>query len=55
MRPLAAHCHAGLAKLTRRVGKPQDANEHFATATAMYRDMGMTSWLEKLEGELRPE
>jgi class 3 adenylate cyclase/tetratricopeptide (TPR) repeat protein len=55
MRPLAAHCHAGLAKLTRRVGKPQDANEHFATATAMYRDMGMTSWLERLEGELRPE
>ena len=55
MRPLAAHCHAGLAKLARRVGEPQDADEHFATASAMYRDMGMTSWLKKLEGELRPE
>ena len=52
---LAAHCHAGLAKVARRAGKSQDADEHFATATTMYRDMGMASWLEKLERELRPE
>ena len=26
--------------------------EHLTTATAMYRDMGMTFWLEKAEAEL---
>jgi tetratricopeptide (TPR) repeat protein len=51
MRPLIAHCHAGVAKLCRRTGKPQQADEHFTTATTMYRDMGMTYWLEKAEAE----
>jgi hypothetical protein len=53
MRPLIAHCHAGLARLCRRTGKHQEANEHFVTATSMYRDMGMTYWLEKAEAEMR--
>ena len=53
MRPLAAHCHLGLGKLYRRVGKPEQAQEHLATATAMYRGMGMTYWLEKAEAELK--
>jgi len=43
MRPLVAHCHAGLATLYRRTGKQDQAQEHFATATAMYREMGMPS------------
>ena len=47
MRPLVAHCHLGLGKLYRRTGKPEQAQEHLAAATAMYRDMGMTYWLEK--------
>jgi tetratricopeptide (TPR) repeat protein len=47
MRPLVAHCHAGLAKLYRRTGKRQEADEHLTTATAMYREMGMIYWLEK--------
>ena len=51
MRPLVAHCHLGLATLYRRTDKRQDAQEHLATATMMYRDMGMTYWLEKAEGE----
>jgi tetratricopeptide (TPR) repeat protein len=42
MRPLVAHCHAGLARLYLRTGKPQGADEHFTTATRMYREMGMT-------------
>src|SRR5215470_5756247 len=29
MRPLVAHCHAGLAKLHRRTGQQQQADEHF--------------------------
>ncbi len=48
-----AHCHAGLAKLFRRGGKHQQANEHFMTATTMYRDMGMTYWLEKAKAEMQ--
>ena len=49
MRPLVAHCHLGLGKLYRRTGKRERANEHLATATTMYREMGMTYWLEKAE------
>src|SRR5262249_36591582 len=53
MRPLIAHCHLGLGKLYRRTGKREQALEHIATATAMYREMGMTYWLEKAEAEMK--
>ncbi len=53
MRPLVAHCHTGLAKLYRRTGKRQEAQEHFGTATAMYREMDMRFWLERVETEMR--
>jgi hypothetical protein len=53
MRPLIAHCHAGLAKVYRLTGQPDQEREHFATATTMYREMGMTYWLEKAEAEIR--
>jgi tetratricopeptide (TPR) repeat protein len=52
MRPLVAHCHLGLGKLSRRTGKREQAQEHLATATTMYREMGMTYWLEKTEAEM---
>ena len=52
MRPLVAHCHLGLGKLYRRTGKREQAQEHLATATTMYREMGMRFWLEKAEAEL---
>jgi predicted ATPase/class 3 adenylate cyclase len=51
MRPLIAHGHAGLAKLYRRTGQRTEADVHFAAATSMYREMGMTYWLEKAEAE----
>jgi len=51
MRPLVAHCHLGLSKLYRRTGKRQEAQEHLATATTMYRDMDMPFWLEQAEEE----
>ena len=47
------HCHAGLGKAYRRTGKSEQEREHFATATTMYHEMSMTSWLEKLERELK--
>ena len=53
MRPLVAHCHLGLGKLYRRTDKRERAQEHLATATTMYRVMGMTYWLEKAEAEVR--
>jgi class 3 adenylate cyclase/tetratricopeptide (TPR) repeat protein len=51
MRPLVAHCHLGLGKLYLRTGKREQAQEHLTTAATMYREMGMTYWLEKAEAE----
>jgi hypothetical protein len=53
MQPLVAHCHLGLGKLYRRTGKRQEAEEHLATATTMYRDMDMKFWLETAEAEMK--
>src|SRR5262249_41733082 len=39
MRPLVAHCHAGLAALYRRANCERDAKEHFIVAMTMYREM----------------
>jgi tetratricopeptide (TPR) repeat protein len=52
MRPLVAHCHFGLGKLYYRTGDRAKAQEHLTTATTMYREMGMTFWLEKAEAEI---
>jgi hypothetical protein len=46
MRPLVAHCRLGLGKLYRRTDKREQARQHLATATTMYRETGMTYWLE---------
>jgi class 3 adenylate cyclase/tetratricopeptide (TPR) repeat protein len=53
MRPLVAHCHLGLGKLYRRIGKREQAHEHLTTAAMMYREMDMTYWLEQAEAEMR--
>jgi tetratricopeptide (TPR) repeat protein len=52
MRPLQAHCHLGLGKLSRRIGDRAKATEHLTTAARMYREMDMGFWLEKAEAEL---
>ena len=52
MRPLVAHCHSGFAKLYRHMGKPEEEQQHFRTATIMYREMDMRLWLEKGEAVL---
>ncbi|HZO25514.1 MAG TPA: tetratricopeptide repeat protein [Chloroflexota bacterium] len=52
MRPLQAHCHLGLGKLYRRIGRPDEARAELATAVAMLREMGMAFWLPEAEGEL---
>jgi tetratricopeptide (TPR) repeat protein len=53
MRPLVAHCLLGLGKLYTRAGKREEAQKHLPTATTMYREMGMTYWLEQAEAEIR--
>jgi hypothetical protein len=49
MRPEGAHCHLELAKLYRRIHQRQEAQAHLDLATTMYREMGMTFWLEQAE------
>ena len=48
MRPLVAHCHAGLWQLFERMGKREEASRHQTAATTMYGEMKMTYWLEKV-------
>ena len=52
MRPLVAHCHFGLGRLYGRSGPFEQAQEHLTTARAMYGEMGMTYWMEKLEKDM---
>jgi class 3 adenylate cyclase/tetratricopeptide (TPR) repeat protein len=53
MAPLVAHCHAGLGRTAMRRGDRRQARESLATATTMYREMGMRYWLEKAEAEMK--
>jgi tetratricopeptide (TPR) repeat protein len=52
MRPLIAHCHLVLGKLYRHTGQREQAQEHLATATTMYREMDMRFWLKQAEAEM---
>ena len=49
MRPLVAHCHLGLGRLYRRMGKTDPAREHLTSATTMYREMDMRVWPTQAE------
>ncbi len=49
MRPLVAHCHFGLGRLHQRTGMRRKAHDHLTTATTMYREIDMRSYLEKAE------
>jgi class 3 adenylate cyclase/tetratricopeptide (TPR) repeat protein len=53
MRPLIAHCHLGVGKLHRRVGKRREPQDHLTIAAAMYREMDMQFWLSEAESETR--
>jgi class 3 adenylate cyclase/tetratricopeptide (TPR) repeat protein len=52
MRPLQAHCHLGLGKLLRRVGRLEEARVELARAVEMLREMQMVHWLPEAETEL---
>jgi Tetratricopeptide repeat len=48
LRPRTAHCHLGLTTLYRRTGNRERVEEHVTAATTMYREMKMSSWLERV-------
>lgn len=52
MRPLVAHCHLDLGMLYTRTGEREEARQHVAIATTMYREMNMRFWLEKAEAAI---
>ena len=51
--PAAPHWHLGLGKLCARTGKREQAREYLTTATTMYREMDMPSWLHEAESQVR--
>ncbi|HVO84662.1 MAG TPA: tetratricopeptide repeat protein [Syntrophobacteria bacterium] len=53
MRPLVAHCHLGLGKVSRHSGDWVNARERLMTAVTMYREMAMDPWLAQAEAEIR--
>jgi hypothetical protein len=52
MRPLQAHCHAGLGRLYAKIGRPEPACAELSTAIDLYRAMDMTFWLPQTEAAL---
>jgi tetratricopeptide (TPR) repeat protein len=52
MRPLVAHCHAGLGTLYIKTGHLEQARTALSTAIALYRAMAMTFWLSQTEATL---
>jgi tetratricopeptide (TPR) repeat protein len=53
MRPLMARCHLSHGRLCRLAGRAPEAREHVATATTMFREMGMRRGVEDAEAEMR--
>ena len=47
MRPLVAHCHRGLGRLSLHIGNMERARKNLRTATRMYREMEMSFWLDQ--------
>ena len=54
LRPLAAHCRVGLARVYHHRGKHHDAREHLASAIRMYREMEMPFWAGRAQELLAP-
>jgi len=51
MRPLVAHCQLALAQWHRRAGDQARAREQMDAARTLYREMGVTLWLARVEAE----
>jgi tetratricopeptide (TPR) repeat protein len=53
LRPLLARTHLALGQLQRRAGRAVDAEGNLTTAVVLFSDLGMRSWLDRSEPELR--
>jgi class 3 adenylate cyclase/tetratricopeptide (TPR) repeat protein len=53
MRPLVAHCHFHLGKLSQETGRGEQAQEHLTTAMTMYREMEMRFWMDLAGATMR--
>ncbi|HZF04540.1 MAG TPA: tetratricopeptide repeat protein, partial [Patescibacteria group bacterium] len=53
LRPQIARAHFDLGRLQRRLGHLSDAEDHLARAVVLFADMGMRSWLEMSQPELK--
>jgi len=53
LRPLAARAHFDLGRLLRELGQLSDAEEHLSRAVVLFADLGMQSWLERAQPELK--
>jgi class 3 adenylate cyclase/tetratricopeptide (TPR) repeat protein len=51
MRPLQAHCHAGLAQVHAAAGNPDKARKELSAASDLFRAMAMSGFLAKAEIE----
>jgi tetratricopeptide (TPR) repeat protein len=52
MRPLQAHCHLGLGKLYRRIGRADDAHIELSDAITLLDELGMALWFSEARAEL---
>jgi tetratricopeptide (TPR) repeat protein len=52
-RPLTARCHLGLGSLYRRAGRDREARDNLERAAALFRDMGMRLWSDRVDAETR--
>jgi tetratricopeptide (TPR) repeat protein len=52
LRPLAAHCHLGLGRRYKSAGRRESAEQHFATAAALFEKLDMQTWTEQAQSQL---
>jgi hypothetical protein len=52
MRPLLAHCHLGLGRLSSQQGQNLAARRELSTALALYRALDMGFWLQQATAAL---
>ncbi|HEV8584932.1 MAG TPA: tetratricopeptide repeat protein, partial [Methylomirabilota bacterium] len=53
LKPLTARAHFDLGRLQLRLGHLGNAEDHLARAVVLFADMGMRSWLEQSQPELK--
>ena len=53
LRPLLARTRLGLSQIHRRAGRAQEAEEQLVTAVVLFSNLGMWSWLDRSEPDLR--